>query len=182
MSWLIGYTPLVWRHNGQDGVSNHQPHDYLLNCLFRPRSTKTSKLRVTDLCVGNSTVTGEFPAQMASNGENVSIWWRYHACVVRKWLWWCEPAVTNKPIVSRWRYAMESFSVLLAFCKKNQSYPQRVRNVRPWCFLFFCFVLFFAGSLITLFNFAPQFTRYIGGIKYAHGHVKGHQRYCAIGC
>ena len=23
-------------------------------------------------------VTGEFPAQMASNTENVSIWWRYH--------------------------------------------------------------------------------------------------------
>ena len=39
---------------------------------------KTSKLRVTDLCVGNSPVTGEFPAQMASNAENVSIWWRHH--------------------------------------------------------------------------------------------------------
>ena len=23
--------------------------------------------------------TGEFPAQMASNAENVSIWWRHHA-------------------------------------------------------------------------------------------------------
>ena len=29
--------------------------------------------------VGNSPVTGEFPAQMASNTENVSIWWRHHA-------------------------------------------------------------------------------------------------------
>ena len=28
---------------------------------------KTSKIRVTGLCVGNSPVTGEFPAQMASN-------------------------------------------------------------------------------------------------------------------
>ena len=28
--------------------------------------------------VGNSPVTGEFPAQMASNAENVSIWWRHH--------------------------------------------------------------------------------------------------------
>ena len=25
-----------------------------------------------------SPVTGEFPAQMANNAENVSIWWRYH--------------------------------------------------------------------------------------------------------
>ena len=38
----------------------------------------TSKLRVTGLCVGNSPRTGEFPAQMASNAENVSIWWRHH--------------------------------------------------------------------------------------------------------
>ena len=28
--------------------------------------------------VGNSPATGEFPAQMASNAENVSIWWRHH--------------------------------------------------------------------------------------------------------
>ena len=37
-----------------------------------------SKLRVTGLCAGNSPVTGEFPAQMASNAENISIWWRHH--------------------------------------------------------------------------------------------------------
>ena len=39
---------------------------------------KTSKLRVTGLCEGNSPVTDEFPAQKASNAENVSIWWRHH--------------------------------------------------------------------------------------------------------
>ena len=44
---------LQWRHNGHDNVSNHQPHDCLLNCLFRRRSKKTSKLRVTGLCAGN---------------------------------------------------------------------------------------------------------------------------------
>ena len=44
----------------------------------RRRSKKTSKLRVTGLCAGNSPVTGEFPAQMVSNAENVSIWWRHH--------------------------------------------------------------------------------------------------------
>ena len=45
---------LHWRHNDNDGVSNHQPHGCLLNRLFRRRSKKTSKLRVTGLCVGNS--------------------------------------------------------------------------------------------------------------------------------
>ena len=69
---------LQWRHNERDGVPNHQPHDCLLNRLFRRKSKKTSKLRVTGLCAGNSPLTGEFPAQMASNGENVSIWWRHH--------------------------------------------------------------------------------------------------------
>ena len=76
--WLA-YNPLQWRHNECDVVSNHQPHDCLLNCLFRRRSKKTPKLRVTGLCAGNSPVTGESPAQMASNAENVSIWWRHHA-------------------------------------------------------------------------------------------------------
>ena len=55
--------------------------DCLLNRLSRRRSNKTSKLRVTGLCAGNSPVTGEFPAQMASNAENVSIWWRHHGQV-----------------------------------------------------------------------------------------------------
>ena len=39
---------------------------------------KKSKPRVTGLCAGNSPGTGEFPAQKASNAENVSIWWRHH--------------------------------------------------------------------------------------------------------
>ena len=69
---------LQWRHNGRNGVSNHQPHHCLLNRLFGSRSKKTSKLRVTGLCAENSPGTGEFPAQMASNTENVSIWWRHH--------------------------------------------------------------------------------------------------------
>ena len=45
---------LWWRHNDHDSVSNHQPHGCLLNRLFRRRSKKTSKLRVTGLCAGKS--------------------------------------------------------------------------------------------------------------------------------
>ena len=45
---------LRWRHNDHAGVPNHQPHGCLLNRLFRRRSKKTSKLRVTGLCAGNS--------------------------------------------------------------------------------------------------------------------------------
>ena len=66
-------------HNERDGVSNHQPHDCLLNGLFRRRSNKTSKLRVTGLCEGNSPVTSEFLVQRAGNVGNVS----YDA----SWIW-----------------------------------------------------------------------------------------------
>ena len=80
ISWdfLLLNETLQWRHNGRDGVSNHQSHDCLLSRLFKRRSKKTSKLCVTGLCVGNSPVTGAFPAQKASSAENVSIWWRLH--------------------------------------------------------------------------------------------------------
>ena len=44
---------LQWHHNGHNSVSNHQPYDCLLNRLFRRRSKKISKLRVTGLWVGN---------------------------------------------------------------------------------------------------------------------------------
>ena len=77
---------IQWRHNEHDGVSIHQHHECLLSRLFRRRSKKTSKLRITGLCVGNSPVTGEFPAQRASYAEMFS-WWRHHdyehrACLV----------------------------------------------------------------------------------------------------
>ena len=44
----------------------------------RRRSKKTPKLRVTGLCAGKSPVTGELPAHMGSDAENVPIWWRNH--------------------------------------------------------------------------------------------------------
>ena len=69
---------IQWRHDKRDGVSDHQPLDCLLNRLFRRISKKTSKLCVTGLCLGNSPVTGELPAQKASYAENISIWWRHH--------------------------------------------------------------------------------------------------------
>ena len=75
---------LQWRHNERDGVSNHHPLDCLLNRLLVRRSKKTSRLRVTGLCAGNSPGT--------SNTENVSIWWRHHAprisdCLL-PYYWW----------------------------------------------------------------------------------------------
>ena len=108
---------LQWSHNERDGVSNHQPHDCLLNHLFRRRSKKTPKPRVTGLCVGNSPVTGEFPAQRASNTENVSIWWRHHEYKAS------ENNVTTTDQVTFWKMlgttTMFSLGIKLHFDKRN---------------------------------------------------------------
>ena len=76
------FITLQWCHNEHDGISNRQPHDCLLKRLVRSWSQKTSKLRVTGLCAGNSPVTSEFPVQRASNAENVSIWWCHHGMLL----------------------------------------------------------------------------------------------------
>ena len=65
------YQALHCRHNERNGVSIHQPHDCLLN-RFMHRSKETTRLCVTGLCAGNSTVTSEFLAQRASSSENFS--------------------------------------------------------------------------------------------------------------
>ena len=56
--WCIS---LQWCHKERDGVSNHRRPDCWINRLFRGRSKKTSKPRVTGLCEGNSPVTGGSP-------------------------------------------------------------------------------------------------------------------------
>ena len=101
---------LQWRHNGRDGVSNHPPHDCLLNRLFRCRSKRTSKPHVTGLCAGNSPVTDEFPAQMASNAENTPIWWRHHewqdvpvlSCILNWMASLSQSAVTTSLTIIPW--------------------------------------------------------------------------------
>ena len=77
-AWINIFGSLQWRHNGRDCVSNYRRLDCLLSRLFRRRSKKTSKLRVTGLYGVNSPVAGEFPAQRTSDAENASIWWRHH--------------------------------------------------------------------------------------------------------
>ena len=90
---IFSKVSLHYSHNGLDSVSNHQPHHCLLSRLFRRRSKKTSKLRVTGHCAGNSPGTGEFPAQMASYAEKcfhltTSSWFKVIA--------WC--LVSEKPV------------------------------------------------------------------------------------
>ena len=147
---------LHWRYNGRDSVSNHQPHDCLLNRLFRCRSKKSSQLRVTGLCVGKSPGTGEFPVQMASNAENISIWWRHHVAgtkttvgseeddrgqfraekkaIIQLTVWFFSPLVcTTTGLATRWRVQITA----LAYFRQLQFFYQDY--VR--CFTWMCFML-----------------------------------------
>ena len=105
-----------WRHNRRDGVSNHQPHHCLLKRLFRRRSKKTSKLRVTGLCAGHSPVTGDFPVQMASNAENVSSWWRHHAFHM---VWF--GVMIRRRVVSHWPMSIKSPMCIPKFRSNDSS-------------------------------------------------------------
>ena len=71
-----GVAPIIWLYQTVDAQKEEVFFPDLLITLRR-----YAKLRVTGLCVGNSPGTGEFPAQMAGNAENISIWWRHHGFV-----------------------------------------------------------------------------------------------------
>ena len=141
---------LRWRHNERDSISNHQPHDCLLNCLFRSRSKKTSKLRVTGLCAGNSPGTGEFPAQMASYAENVSIWWRHHddtGC-------WCP---------SSWKIKM-GFSYIIS-TKAADALAVPIPNHAIWLMLWLWFPrLKYVAISDTKWHNKIMFSKWISGI------------------
>ena len=62
-AWNITFPlySLRWRHNA----------------VYSGQGIKL-KLRIAGLCAGNSPGACELPAKMASNAENVFIWWRHH--------------------------------------------------------------------------------------------------------
>ena len=93
-TWNIIYVYVCWKLFQSNWIHYH---DVLMSVMAsqitsltivystvysRHRSKKTSKLRLTGLCAGNSPVTSEFPAQGASNAENVSIWLRHHVLLM----------------------------------------------------------------------------------------------------
>ena len=85
---------LQWRHNVRVGISNHQPHDCLLNHLFKAQIKESIKApRHWPLC---GVFTGDRwnPRTKACNAENVfnlmtSSWlFRYMQSSSQKYCWW----------------------------------------------------------------------------------------------
>ena len=71
---LRKYVALQWRHNGCDCVSKSPASRLFIQAEIKENIKAP---RQWPLC-GEFTGAGEFPAQMASNAENVSILWRHH--------------------------------------------------------------------------------------------------------
>ena len=123
---ILPKSPFRWRHNERNGVSNHQPHDCLLNRLFRRRSQKSSKLRVTGLCAGNSPGPVNSPHKwpvtrkmMTSSCTGLLGVYCDNAPVLVKQYWriW-----VNVPYVSDntwWCHDMETLSTLLSLYDGN---------------------------------------------------------------
>ena len=82
MSWHPDETskrlPLQWRHNGRDGVSNHQPHDWSYNRLFGRRSKKTSRSASLAFVRGIHRGPVNSPHKWPVTRKKVSIWSRHH--------------------------------------------------------------------------------------------------------
>ena len=152
--------PLQRRHNGLDGVSYHQSHDCLLSRLFGRRSKKTSKLRVTGLCAGNSPGTGtrgQYRGKcfhlMTSSWLFRGVFSNLRSCVFIGQMilftmaghiswgiaglyavlnYWCQNKMqTPFSAVSWWRHQMETFSALLALCAGNSPVTGEFPSQRP---------------------------------------------------
>ena len=90
---------LQWSHNGCDSVSNHQHHDCWLNRLFRRKSKKTSKLRVTGLCVRG---IHRGPVNFTHTGPVTWKMFPFDDVIMAAAKWFPLPLVWCDPIILRW--------------------------------------------------------------------------------
>ena len=93
---------LQCRHNERDGVSHHQPHHCLLNRLFRHRSKKTPKLRVTGLWVGNS------PVNSPHKGPVTRKMFPFDDVIMNNchWCGWCSNTIYNNMQIMMYIYRL----------------------------------------------------------------------------
>ena len=102
----------------------------------RRRSKKTSKLRITGLCEGNSPVTGEFPAQRASKEENISIWWRHHVKVSGislNRIHFAGSLPSIRCLINRYRVAFQKATKRL-FCATTCKFEKCYNRIHNYCF------------------------------------------------
>ena len=73
------HTSLQWRHDDHDGVSKWPASRVFAQAFIQAQIKENIKAMRHWPLLGKFTGDRcEFPAQMASNAENVYIWWRHH--------------------------------------------------------------------------------------------------------
>ena len=124
-AYVDAWLSLRWRHNGRDGVSNNQPHDCLLSRLFRRRSKKTPKLRVTGLCAEPVNSPHKWPVTRKMSAFDDVIMGKYVANGT-DWQMFGKSLFCNQYIVSvYYPYgAFLSFSVLSIFQSDLLLFPR----------------------------------------------------------
>ena len=108
---------LRWRHNGHDGVPNHEPRYCLLNRLFGPRSKKTSKLRVAGFVRGIHRGPGTSPHKWPVTRkmfpfDDVIMSWNFSIVPTIPLLLVLTAATPNAPAIMNWKITITSSSVL----------------------------------------------------------------------
>ena len=107
------FSTLQWRHNGCDGVSNHQPHYCLPNRLFWRRKNKHQSSASLAFVWGIHRWPMSSP-QMASNAENVSIWWRHHGLTFLSTQYW-----NHKSIITIYNQYTDSYIWIIIHQKSS---------------------------------------------------------------
>ena len=82
-------TPLQWRHNGYNGISNHRPLQCLLKWWFRHRLKKKHQAPRHWPLWGEFTGDRWIPRTKGQWRGNVSVWW-HHDGNNSEWLMWRE--------------------------------------------------------------------------------------------
>ena len=81
--YIISQFPLRWRHNGRDGVSNHQPHGCFSTVYSVEDHWEHQSSALLAFVQGIHRRPVNSPHKMTSNAEYVSIWWRYHVYLLQ---------------------------------------------------------------------------------------------------
>ena len=133
---------LQWRYDGRDSVSTHQPHDCLLNRLFRRRSKKTSKLRVTGFCVGNSPHKGPVTRKLFPLDDVIM------SKVISIYNWWLAIKIPNECYsyqcyiyhygFTKWKCLPRYQPFVWGIHRSPVDFPQKASDAELWCFSYLC--------------------------------------------
>ena len=134
---------LQWRQNERDGVSNHRRLDCLLDRMFRRRSRKTSKPRVTGLCEGNSPVNSPHKGPvtrtnfhlMTSSWINYGCWIMSLAFVRGIHRWPVQRASNAENVSIWWRLSFVTQNVTISWSSSFSDVMKNCSNCAKSCYL-----------------------------------------------